>query len=143
MTRILSRQFGLLAVAAWSTLAIGPLSATGVARASCADRHYTTGGPGVVLTGVSGMGELLALIESTGGDRSSVPAPSPCAGMSCAGDPVPPLTSPVSPTPTSQERGACLIGAGPDECQQLENRLEDEATVLPIRQGLGLFRPPR
>lgn len=75
--------------------------------------------------------------------RPAAPAdrPSPCAGLSCSGEPLAPPVPP--PIPVRVGEWGCLVIAPVAERPEPFAILADSGQVRPIHHGLSIDRPPR
>lgn len=146
MARHTTRTAGRWGIVACGVLIASALVPDARVEASCAVRHYAITGRHD-LDGTNPAARLGALFEAISpgrrSDRPAVPPPSPCAGMRCAGDPIPPLTAPASSIDLRSDRAAGLFALTMPDLEASTLLSLEPFSPRPVDLGSFLFRPPR
>lgn len=141
----MARRLASLAAGAWVTLLVGGLFAPRAAQAGCA--HYVVAHGQGANTGAAFLNDLelfseAALRHAEGQPRSPFDGPSPCSGMSCSRNPMPPM-APVPAGPLRAESWACLYQSPPPAALPSLASLRKRATGRPVHLAFPPERPPR
>lgn len=140
-----ARRLGTLTAGAWITLLVGGLVAPSAARAGCT--HYVLAHGQGAHSGLSPLDDLELLSEAAlhradGPLGAPLDHPSPCSGLSCSRDPMPPM-APAPAGPLRVDAWACLNLAIPLTPAPLPSPLVEQAAGRPVHLAFPPDRPPR